>query len=75
MNSYTMHQVGMARQHERLASAHRAYDAKQARISTRPGRATHTTDVQPNGPLSWLRDTIGGLAAHLSARATQPSSH
>mgnify|MGYP000418554094 CR=1 FL=1 len=73
MNSYTMHQVGMARQHERLASAHRAYDAKQARISTRPSRAAHTTDVQTHRTLSWLRDTIGGVAAHLTARAPQPS--
>lgn len=75
MNSYTMHQVGMARQHERLASAHRAYDAKQARASARPGRVSNTTDVPPQRSLAWLRDTIGGLASHLTARATQPSSH
>jgi hypothetical protein len=75
MNSYTMHQVGMARQHERLATAHRAYDAKQARANARPSRATHTTDIPPQRPLAWLRDTIGGLAAHLTARATQPNSH
>ncbi len=74
MNSYTMHQVGMARQHERLASAHRAYDAKQARADARPSRATHSTDV-PHRPLSWLRDTIGGLAAHITARQAQPSHH
>lgn len=75
MNSYTMHQVGMARQHERLASAHRAHDVKQARVSARPSRVTHTTDVAPQRPLGWLRDTIGGLAAHLTARATHPSTH
>jgi hypothetical protein len=75
MNSYTMHQVGMARQHERLASAQRAYDGKQARISTRPSRAAHTTDIPPQRPFGWLRDTIGGLAAHLTARATHPSTH
>ena len=75
MNSYTMHQVGMARQHERLASAHRAYDAKQARANARPSRAKHTTDVQTQRPFAWLRDTIGGLAAQLTARATQPSHH
>lgn len=74
MNSYTMHQVGMARQHERLASAHRAYDAKQARVGKRPGHAAHTTDIPPQGSLGWLRDAIGGLAAHLTARAPQPSS-
>jgi hypothetical protein len=75
MNSYTMHQVGMARQHERLASAHRAYDAKQARANARPGRASHATDVQRQHPLGWLRDTIGNIAAHLTARTTQPSHH
>lgn len=74
MNSYTMHQVGMARQHERLASAHRAYDGKQARISTRPSRAANTTDIPPQRSLGWLRGTIGGLAAHLMPRATQPGS-
>lgn len=75
MNSYTMHQVGMARQHERLASAHRAYDAKQARAHVRTSRVANTTDIPPQRPLSWLRETIGGLAGHLTARATQPSSH
>ncbi|MDQ2673318.1 MAG: hypothetical protein M3Y40_01545 [Chloroflexota bacterium] len=75
MNSYTMHQVGMARQHERLASAHRAYDAKQARANARPSRAAHTADVHRQSPLSWLRETIGGAAAHFTARTTQPSHH
>jgi hypothetical protein len=75
MNSYTMHQVGMARQHERLASAHRAHDAKQARANARPSRAAHTTTVGHQSPLSWLRDTIAGAAAHFTARTTQPSHH
>jgi len=75
MNSYTMHQVGRARQHERIASAHRAYDAKQARANARPSRASHTTDVRRQHPLTWLRNTIGGIAAHLTARTAQPSHH
>jgi len=74
MNSYTMHQVGMARQHERLASAHRARDAKWARSAARATAATtQTTDIPTQRPFTWLRDAVGSVASHLTARATQPS--
>ena len=76
MNSYTMHQVGMARQHERLASAHRDREAKWARSAVRPTAATtQTTDIPTQRPFTWLRDAVGSVASHLTARATQPSRH
>jgi hypothetical protein len=75
MNSYTMHQVGMARQHERLASAHSHREAKLARAAARPASTTTTTDIPTQRPFTWLRDAVGTVASHLTARATQPSRH
>lgn len=68
MNSYTMHQVGMARQHERLASADRARLAKAARPAARAAVTAHTTDVQTHRPLSWLRETVETFASHIAFR-------
>ena len=76
MNSYTMHQVGMARQHDRLASAHSHREAKLARSAARPSATTtQTTDIPTQRPFTWLRDAVGSVASHLTARATQPSRH
>jgi hypothetical protein len=66
MNSYTMHHVGMARQHDRLASADRARQAKADRPASRAtGTAVHTTDI-PARPWAWLREMVGSFTTHLT---------
>jgi len=68
MNSYTMHHVGMARQHDHLASADRARQAMAARSASRAaGTAAHTTDI-PARPWAWLREMVGSFTTHLAFR-------
>lgn len=72
MNSYTMHSLANARQHERLAHAAKDREVRQSRRAAAAARGADVSDVPAQHPFAWLREAAASFTDRLITRARVP---